>query len=284
MKLQASVALLSLLPTGILSFNSTETHPLVLWLQQNGGYFNSMKQEVRLENPQQPQDSRFGIFATSSIANGEVLSRIPWDLIVSLSDDEEEEEEEYDNLDTISLCSTALYMANEMSMGSDSKLAPYLDHLKSYPSKYKLPRRYTPPAALLFLQVLFNKENIPEDFYNAWQQQMSCEEYFEGDELARVTEAAALIQQHAMNGLMIPISDMYTHRNGWYHNTKLEVSVGEDVQIVASRDITQGEQLHSSYTKCEDCTVEDDIAFGTPGTDIFLWTECSKLLPARHGS
>ena len=53
---------------------------------------------------------------------------------------------------------------------------------------------------------------------------------------------------------LVPIFDMFNHRNGKWHNLdSTKVSSGEDVVVFASRNVEKGEQLYLSYNECADC-------------------------------
>ena len=76
--------------------------------------------------------------------------------------------------------------------------------------------------------------------------------------------AAMLVHQHSLDdGLMIPISDLYTHRNGPWYNTKT-IESEEGYTFVARRTIEVGEPIHDSINRCDDCD-KYDAFYRTPG-------------------
>ncbi|KAH8083916.1 TauD/TfdA-like taurine catabolism dioxygenase [Aureococcus anophagefferens] len=46
---------------------------------------------------------------------------------------------------------------------------------------------------------------------------------------------------------MAPLYDLYNHRNGRHHNTRVHVDAGVEVKVVAHREIAAGEELYNSY-------------------------------------
>ena len=62
------------------------------WIHNSdGGYYNP-KQELRRDNDSDSDDGEnmLGIFATSDIEKGELLLRVPWDLMIKSDDPNEE--------------------------------------------------------------------------------------------------------------------------------------------------------------------------------------------------
>ena len=138
------IVLLALLCHGSLVNSNDDTLNLALklrdWLVvQNSGEFNT-KQEIRGN----------GTFASKTIAKGEILARIPWQLIIDNDDKEDEEEELYSPNHS---CSTFRNLLEELKLGPKSKYQPYMDYLlarnkklpvvQSYRGKYLLEQIYS---------------------------------------------------------------------------------------------------------------------------------------------
>jgi hypothetical protein len=240
---------------------------LVKWLtSQDGGFFDEKQQEIRAENPEDAT-SRPGIFARERIEKGEVLATIPWNIIITPQEEEEVDEEE---AVAAFSCATARNLAKEFLFGkTKSDVAPYVEHLTAQSLKYQLPSSYSQAGMELFVEVLGGNEN-PDILMDNMETSMGylLYDWYEVCDGSvkdkRSATAAMLVMQHSVQDLMIPIVDLYTHRNGNWFNTQTKIVSGEYVQVVARRDIEAGEQLHSSYNQCDGCDEEDDV--GTPGT------------------
>jgi hypothetical protein len=227
-------------------------HGLVEWLVAKGGYFNP-KQEIRPEITNN-QTSRLGIFSAERIEEGEILSYIPWDVIIG----EEEEEELHIS------CHTVQSLAREIKLGEESKYAPYISHLLAQ-KKDQLPSSWSEVGKSLFVEVL-GRDNPA--ILNAEAVELLEYEWFElcggkeDDDLS--ANVAMLVKQHAQDGLMVPFSNLYTHRNGPWYNTKTVVTEGVAYKILARRTIEVGEQIHDSVYDCDDCDEYNEY-YGTPG-------------------
>jgi hypothetical protein len=216
---------------------------LVKWLtSQDGGFFDEKQQQIRAENPEDAS-SQPGIFARERIEKGEVLATIPWNIIITRN------------------------LAKEFLLDkTKSDVAPYVEHLTAQSLKYQLPSAYSQAGMELFVEVLGGDES-PDILMETSMSYLLYDWYEVCDgsvEDKRSATAAMLVMQHSVHDLMIPIVDLYTHRNGNWFNTQTKIVSGEYVQVVARRDIEAGEQLHSSYNQCDGCDEEDDV--GTPGT------------------
>ena len=70
------------------------------------------------------------------------------------------------------------------------------------------------------------------------------------------------------NNWMIPLFDLFAHRNGDYYNVYTDVQPGVFHAVKARRKIIAGEPLHYSYDRCDECSHMKDVvagAYGTPG-------------------
>jgi hypothetical protein len=243
---------------------------LTRWLQQNDGIFNP-KQQLRHKVADDPQ-SGIGIFATEKIGKGEILAHIPWNLIINSEEDSDtSDDDENIKLSSPNLsCGTFFNLVGELNEGKSSKFQPYIAYLQS--TKKKLPANWSAAAQKLLSQIIIGNnfdspylsrrlslvDDIAPDFLKS--------EWFTtcGGNRENATEKAAadLLVQFAHYELMIPTFDLYTHRNGNWHNTKLLFMEKDYFQIIARRDIEIGEQMHGSYTDCENCN--ESANYGTP--------------------
>jgi hypothetical protein len=251
-----------LLDSSSLTFadSSQNVDDLLEWLEEEDGYFNP-KQEIRPEILGDPT-SRLGIFAKERIEEGEILAQIPWDIIIKEEDGDYGNDKEH--LSRIS-CSTVRNLVREIKLGKESEFAPYLSYLLAQ-KQGQLPSSWSEAGKKLFVEVLGGDDNLEmlmDDSANLldhdWFELCGGEK---SDDLS--ANAAMLVKQHSDYGMMIPLKDLYTHRNGPWYNTETRVIEGEAYQFLAGRTIEAGEQIHDSINKCEDCQ-EYDEDYGTPG-------------------
>ena len=232
---------------------------LVEWVVANGGYFNP-KQEIRREIPED-DTSRFGIFATKRIEEGETLSLIPWN--VTIQGDEDDYRYGYGG--HMIMCDTASRVAEEIMLDQKSKYAPYISHLQAQ-STSQLPTSWSHTGKSLLEDVLGDPPAVvhsqaEEMLEFDWSKACNGYGIYNNDLLANAT---MLVHQLAEDGFMIPISDLYTHRNGYWHNARLEETDGA-YKFTALRIIEVGEPIHDSIYKCDDCENDYSIFYGTPG-------------------
>jgi hypothetical protein len=251
--------------TGIVTLAAAETIDFgqVDWLNSlKGGYFNP-KQEIRRGNPDDPT-SYVGIFAKELIEEGDVLAQIPWEFIISAKEFDGEDDD--DELTTMLMCGTVRNLAAEMKKGAQSKHAPYVQYLLNQ-TEGQLPSAWSEEGKRLLVDILGGEEyqQIPpvepvdwltEDWYEA------CH----GDpEDTLSAHAAMLVVQRADDDLMVPIYDIYNHRNGKYHATKMmNKNEGENYIVQARRTIEPGEEIYHSYNMCDECDGRAN-GYGTPG-------------------
>jgi hypothetical protein len=238
---------------------------LIEWLTSlDGGYFNP-KQDIRREDPNDPT-SKFGIFAKELIEEGDLLSEVPWEAIIS----SEGGEFEYDDDDETALsCGTARNVAREMRLGADnSKYGPYIGYLLAQ-REGEIPSAWSKEGQNLLLDVLDGKSNqevpvvLPVDAFGWRTLSEKCHSDKNNVLSAR---AAMLVVQLADDDIMVPVYDLYNHRNGDWYNTKDEIHDGVKHEMRARRTIQPGEQLYNSYNMCDECGERSSEGYGTPGT------------------
>ena len=231
--------------------HSPEVKELVDWFEAREGTEFNPKQEIRREVPDDP-DSVLGVFATDDIAKGEVLVSIPWDTIIHAG---------YQVTDPPPLvCDTARRLANEMRRGDDSEFAPYAKYLMKQRAG-QLPSAWSKAGRELFIEVL--GEELPPMEPVSWLEE-DWREDCNGSTEPLDEHAALLVVQRAEDDLMIPIYDMYSHRNGHYHNIDNNREEGKRFYLTAKRDIAKGEQIYNSYNMCNNCGGRAN-SYGTPG-------------------
>lgn len=246
--------------------HAQEVKELVEWFEaREGTEFNS-KQEIRREVPTDP-NSVLGVFATDDIAKGEVLVSIPWDIVIHAG---------YRVSDPPPLvCDTARRLANEMRKGDDSEFAPYTRYLLKQRAG-ELPSAWSEAGKELFKEVL--GEELPPSEPVSWLEE-DWREDCNGSTDPLDERAALLVVQRAEDDLMIPVYDMYSHRNGKYHNIDNNREEGKRFYLTARRDIVKGEQIYNSYNMCNNCGGRANN-YGTPGKFCAFITYLIVLLVA----
>ena len=231
--------------------HAPEVKELVEWFEEREGTEFNPKQEIRREVPSDP-NSVLGVFATDDIAKGEVLVSIPWDTIIHAG---------YRVTDPPPLvCDTARRLANEMRKGDGSDFAPYANYLMKQRAG-ELPSAWSEAGKELFKEVL--GEELPPSEPVSWLEE-DWREDCNGSTDPLDERAALLVVQRAEDDLMIPVYDMYSHRNGKYHNIDNNREEGKRFYLTAKRDIAKGEQLYNSYNMCNNCGGRAN-SYGTPG-------------------
>jgi hypothetical protein len=173
-------------------------------MMESDGYFNP-KQDIRREFPKDA-NSIVGVFAREQISQGELLLRVPWEAIIMPEDDYEpvndEELEEGSGVD----CATARKLAKEMTLGKDSRYAPYVLYLLNQ-APGQLPSAWSVEGRQLLQTVLGGTPStprIPPVHALSWLD----EDWFEncsGDKDDVLgARAAMLVVQRADDELMVP--------------------------------------------------------------------------------
>mmetsp|Transcript_26540 Transcript_26540/g.40899 ORF Transcript_26540/g.40899 Transcript_26540/m.40899 type:complete len:650 (+) Transcript_26540:62-2011(+) len=258
------------------SKKSDEEHAeaLISWLEKEGGYFHPNLQMRRVD-PSDPT-SFFGMFSNDSIPKGEVILRIPRNMVL----DSTEEDPDIDSM----ICSTVRNLIDQLKLKDDSKYAPYVNYLldtqpPGCPSAWSkagkdLFTRITTPsdsfswvdklsppqwseAGKNFLSSVTGQPkkvvNLPPHgpfpWINEWHE--SCD----GSDDPLEEYAALIVIQRSWDDKLIPVFDTMSHGNGrWLNTAHSDVhDTTIDVEVTASRDIKANEQIHTSYNMCESC-------------------------------
>jgi hypothetical protein len=214
--------------------HAPEVKEVIEWFEAREGTKLHPKVEIRREVPADPS-SVLGAFATDDIAKGEILVSIPWDLMIHAG---------YNVDDPPPLvCDTARNLAIELRKGDESDFAPYIRYLMSQKTG-QLPSAWSEAGQDLLREVL--GEELPPSEAMTWLEH-DWREDCNGSTEALDEQAALLVVQRAEDDLMIPIYDMFSHRNGKYHNVDNNREQGVKFFLSAKRDIAKGEQIYNSY-------------------------------------
>lgn len=231
------------------------------WLSNNGAFIDE-RIELRRLDPGVPT-SPWGVFATGTFEKSEVLVSIPWDLVVKPEDVHQK-----------GRCGTVQAVHDIMKDGSN----PYGQYLASQPRRY-LPGFWSEEGRALLYDML--GENLPPFKYKMegdWL--FGCNispSDMDSDELK--VHALMLTAARAESDFMIPLFDMFNHRNGKWHNTDYWLKPGQKFDMATSRRVEAGEQLHISYNWCARCGDWKD-RFGTP--EMFGRYGFVESMPQRY--
>ena len=145
---------------------------MINWLRANGSFIND-KLQIRRIDPDDPTSPR-GIFALESLEEGETVCNIPWELMITPSEnlDSYLELPESERLD----CGTINAVIKEISK-SESDMTPYGKYLLSQPRGYTL-GFWSEEGQKLFWEMTADEKLPPiwiEDLLEEW------EEYCDGD-------------------------------------------------------------------------------------------------------
>jgi hypothetical protein len=185
------------------------------------------------------------LYAARSIAKDELLLQVPWNAI--LQDEQDESDDSFFN------CGLVHRLAHELERGKDSDdYAPYMLYLsqKQQQLQQLIPSGFSDFGKELMLDLLGDDEDLPPPEPMGWMDEWVSDcQGDPTDDFARM--AAMIFLQQQYNDMLVPVYDFYKHRNGPYTNTYVSVDHKHGLQVYASRDILQGQQLHQTYNRGE---------------------------------
>jgi len=253
-----------------------EVKALLRWAIESGATFDD-RQIVRLANASDPNSLR-GVFAKADIEAGALLIEIPWELVVTASRDSTGDVR----------CSSIAAIDAYLSQASAKPYGRLL--LNSIPD---LPFSW-PSEAQARLRKLLGEDFPPFDLdrRDAWWTR--CSSNSKGiapsnNALRLAIARAAAIRAWPDNSIsdnatwltLLPLYDLYNHRNGVWHNTRVVGSVGKPLQMFAHRRISAGEQLYLTYGSGSDRLFEN---YGFVENLPQRWTIRTDSLPVSEGS
>lgn len=241
------------------------------WLRANGGYFNP---KMQLGSLSSDSDSAFGFYAASDIETDEILLSIP--PTVFLTDVRRKSRKQTETVDLgpegngVLYCRTVRNLIHEMKLGDKSFYAPYVNYLMDLITDEdeglmsRVPSGWSQKGKELLDNVLGVQSDgssiIPpmaptEWIVDDWYGDCEAEPSGEDGQMGLEEKAALQVISRSWDQILLPVMDMIAHRNGdQYYNTKSN-SVHGDVPVVlrASKPISKGSGIHTSYNQCEDC-------------------------------
>lgn len=234
---------------------------LIEWVSSNKDGYVNPKVEFRILQGSLGEPV-VGIFSTTEIAQGQVITQIPWEMIIKSSDRQ--------RTDRGTFCKLVRTLAKEFKFGNRSKYAPYVMHLLSL-REGQIPSGWSDEGKYMILELLGGEDqqlppgSITQIIDYEWVH--ACGGDIDDDVAMK---AAEIVIQREDQGLMVPLYDLLEHRNGNYTNTKTRLKEGIYHQTIATRTIHAGEQLYKSHDLCEECN-KDAVkqGYGTAGKELY---------------
>jgi hypothetical protein len=200
-----------------------------------------------------------GVFATAAIEPGTLLLEIPWGIVVTAPIEAKR------GARCSSIASIRAYLAR-------APLEPYRKLLLN--SAPNLPFAW-PAEVQARLRALLGTNLPPLELGHRHAWWVRCGGAYDasnGDALSdmalqlAVARAAAIRNWSPPSGAaderatwltLLPLYDLYNHRNGAWHNTRVVGSVGQPLQMFAYRRISAGEELYLTYGSGSDRLFDD---------------------------
>ncbi len=233
-----------------------ETHPykgeietLVDWVVEEGGFVDDGQAVLS-----DCDGDDYGVFATRDYSEGELLGMIPMSVIIGPIDYDGEEEIENPEVQL------AFAVEDEMFYN----VSPYGAYLEQILEGKKQPEFWSQEGKKLLSEVVGN--NLPpqafSDGYDIGGIIFGLESSLGDHRVIEKSEEKAyrIMTQYSIENHMVPLLDLYKHRNGEHLNTYFHFEGGaQGFYIYADRDIKKGEQIFISYNFCNVCDTEQPV-------------------------
>jgi spermidine synthase len=228
------------------------------WVLEQGGWFHP---SLHFAAP----DGYMVMFSKEAIPKDETLWIVPRVCMLD-SQDYDPYDSSIPDSDYVYICETARVLWRELQDGHGSvNYGPYIEYLLETQPPGVLPSAWSKAGQDLLEKMLSSQDNeqvLPPEEVFMHSYAGECDvEVDEADGDARVwgqEHAWMLMTQRSWDDVLIPVYDMLSHRNGNWTNTKLAEGASthdedNDIIVQASRDISAGEEIYTSYNFCEDC-------------------------------
>jgi hypothetical protein len=258
----AAALSLSSLPVS-LSVNDNEHHQqqpeayqqrLVDWIRTGpNGFFHPSIAWKRLG-----PDGKSGPYAmhtTQDLPKGTTLLVVPRKYVI-------------DSYKTYNPCVTVARMLEEFEKGDESLYAPYLSYLfddtAGGTSTRLLPASWSDEGQDLLTFILNGSRGLEPRSFDQESVFEKCGPIFRADNEStplkdeslrqRAEDAYLFYISRSWTDKMVPVLDMFNHRNGESLNVESSSAheIDKDIEAFAWRDIKAGEQLQNTYSECMD--------------------------------
>lgn len=237
----------------LVSATLEDAQNVIDWISSlENGFFNDKQRLTLLDN------GKMAMIADKPIPRGEMLLQVPWETMIV----GEENPDEVGDLN----CNLVHTLAQAME-----DVTPYTHYLKNR-KRHEIPSDFSDFGKEILMDILSYTPELPPSEPFSWLEDDwygSCH----GDASDESLKHAAMLSvQLQSNGVMVPVYDLYRHRNGPYYNTFVRWEPQEKgMQLYALKDIQEGEELHQSHNQCYDCDKELYKYYGAAGKCGLAW-------------
>jgi len=240
---------------------------VIQWAKNNGAYISPKVEVLQIAG------SLSGIFAREEIEEGEIISTIPWDLILKPEGEES------------GFCEV-LSVAHESISKNGNLQTPYEKYLATR-TRHHVPVFWSRPGQDVLLDLLGDRLptcgfDIAVDYW--WTESCKREEVI-GEQSLNAMMLALTRGDGPTGTLLVPFSDVINHDNGAGLNTGTLIKDGESHELFTLRRVHKGEQLQISYNRCTWC---GDVYSNPPSVvkffvtpKLFEWYGFIELPPQR---
>ncbi|KAG7358724.1 SET methyltransferase domain containing protein [Nitzschia inconspicua] len=206
------------------------------WAESHGAFFNP-KVETR-----PIVGDLSGIFAKEPMKEGEIVSKIPWDIIVKPPPGEGR-----------GLCA-AISAALEVLRKDPDEQTPYDKYLSSRPIRFH-PMFWSTKGHELLHELIGDLPPDEDDFSpQRFLDHFGCEDFdFEDDTVHKALMLVMTRSEGHRMDCLVPFNDLINHKNGHSYTAEPRYEEGEYFAIVTRRDVEAGEEIRNSYNQCEFC-------------------------------
>lgn len=231
---------------------------LTKWLRSRGAFINP-KLEIRAE-PTDPT-SKLRVFTKEKIEHKEMILEVPSSCFITAASVEKADDVQENLMD----CGTVRSLIKEIRLGDASDFAPYINYLLA-DSKSQLPSAWSKEGKALLKHILehFSDETLPPIEATDWIN-YEWRELCKGSSDPFEEDAALMVVQRSRQGVLIPLYDIMSHRNGDWLNSEVSKfkETSTSLKVRAKRTIEAGEEIYMSHNICKNC-VERTEEVGTP--------------------
>jgi SET domain len=216
--------------------DSEMLNDVIRWAKSRGAYFNP-----KIESRPIVGDLS-GIFAKETLQKGEVVSKIPWDIIVKPSP-----------VLGRGFCA-AVETALEVLRKDPFDQTPYEKYLAARPVDFH-PLFWSDEGVRLLNELIGELPPYDDEISaKRFLEDFNCEHLDWKDDNVRKALVIVMTRSEGHNlDLLIPFNDLINHRNGNGYNADPRQMDGEYALIVARRDVEAGEEISNSYNQCQWC-------------------------------
>ena len=199
------------------------------------------------------EEGRLKVVATKPIGKGEMLLQVPWEVMIT---GEVEDDADLN-------CHLVHNLARELF---EEQPNPYTNYLKTR-KRHGIPSDFSDLGKEMLVDILSYSSELPPEDPFSWLED-DWYGHCQGDPSNdKLKQASMLAVQYSYNGVMVPVYDMYRHRNGpkYYNTFVVWDPESKGMVLAALREIEEGEELYQSINQCYNCDQETYQFYGASG-------------------